>query len=98
MITITLTRRSPRAERRIRRTALTVEALEKHLALSPTLPLPPPGPVDAAVTFHPPQPCVSQGLSFHPPNPCISQGLRFEPPDPCISQGPSYHPPSPCIS
>ncbi|MGO9470483.1 MAG: hypothetical protein ACLQIB_06265 [Isosphaeraceae bacterium] len=96
MMTMRLNRRSPRADRQVHRCALTVEALEKHLALSPTLPLPPPGPVVALVAYHPPQPCISQGLSFHPPNPCISQGPSLEPPDPCISQGLASHPPSPC--
>jgi hypothetical protein len=52
-------------DRRGNRRRPALEPLEDRLALSPTLPLPPPGSPAAAVSSYPPGPC-----SFHPPNPC----------------------------
>jgi hypothetical protein len=72
MMTITLNPRARSAQRQFRPIRPAVELLEEHLALSPTLPLPPPGPVAAVVSFHPPQPCISQVVSLHPPEPSIS--------------------------
>jgi hypothetical protein len=98
MMPITRGRRLPRAKGRVRRARLAIEGLDRRVAPSPTLPLPPPSPVVAVFALHPPQPCISEELNFHPPDPCLSQGPSFEPPDPCIAQGPSFHPPSLCIS
>jgi hypothetical protein len=77
-----LCRRSRTVERRANRHRPTVELMEDRLVLSPTLPLPPPGPGDVVVDFHPPQPSISQGPSLHPPNPCIVQALSLHPPEP----------------
>ena len=58
-----------------------VEPMEGRLALSPTLPLPPPGPLTAVVQYHPPQPCISTGPSVHPPVP-IHPPQPIFPPEP----------------
>ena len=63
------------------RRRLTVESMEDRLALSPTLPLPPPSPPGAVVYFHPhqsyapapsslPQVPILPPQPIHPPNPC----------------------------
>jgi hypothetical protein len=46
-----------------------VEPMEGRLALSPALPLSPPGPLTAVVEYHPPNPCISTGASVFPPQP-----------------------------
>jgi hypothetical protein len=84
MMTIAWNRRSPRTARRFRHTRPRVEALEVHLALSPTLPLPPPAHVDLVVTFQATQPSISPARSFEPPDPCIGQLPSLYPPGPCI--------------
>jgi hypothetical protein len=60
-----------------------VEPMEGRLALSPTLPLPPPGPLTAVLQCHPPgwQPCISTGPSVFPPTP-IYPSQPVHPPDP----------------
>src|SRR5262249_33614649 len=79
---------------------LAIEALEKHLALSPTLPLPPPHVPSPALDFlpsPPPTPAPAMGALaragsvvtiMEPPDPCSTVGPRFAPPDPCFSLGP----------
>ncbi|HWT80518.1 MAG TPA: hypothetical protein VN648_17175, partial [Candidatus Methylomirabilis sp.] len=81
-------------ERRSRRTVLGVEAMERLLVLSPTLPLPPPHAGGVVANFvHPPTPTpAGMGALLHtgslvvnveePPDPC-TVGPRFAPPDPC---------------
>ncbi len=73
------------AERPVTRRRPALELMEDRLAPSPTLPLPPPGPVTAVASFHPPDPCLSRGMSLHPPEPCIGQVPSQEPPDPCLT-------------
>ena len=46
-----------------------VEPMEGRLALSPALPLSPPGLLTAVVQYHPPNPCISTGASVYPPTP-----------------------------
>jgi hypothetical protein len=47
-----------------------VEPMEGRLTLSPTLPLPLPGPLTAVVQYHPPNPCIGTGASvYFPPQP-----------------------------
>jgi hypothetical protein len=51
--------------RRVNRCHLVVEPMEDRLALSPTLPLPPPAAPGAVASFYPPNPCTS----LYPPTP-----------------------------
>jgi hypothetical protein len=56
-----------------------VEPLEGRLALSPTLLLLPPGPLTAAVEYHPPNPCISTGARMYPPQPVFSPAPIYPP-------------------
>jgi hypothetical protein len=78
---MTTTLRNPltlRAGRRHRRAEPGIEVLEDVLSPSPTLPLPPPDGLPAAVEFVPwptPPPfrtigVLAVGVVTHPPNPC----------------------------
>jgi hypothetical protein len=64
-----------------------VEPLEGRLALSPTLPLPPPGPLTTVVQYHPPNPCISTVPSMFRPTP-VFPPVPVYPPQP-------IHPPQP---
>jgi hypothetical protein len=74
---MTWTRRPRPAARRRRAAGLAVESIEKRLAPSPTLPLPPPHVLIVATKFTPPDPCVRLSPSFTPPDPCarLAPGL-----------------------
>ena len=74
---ITWTRRPRPATRGRRATGLAVESIEKRLAPSPTLPLPPPHVMSTVAKFTPPDPCARLAFSFQRPE----TGLDF-PPDP----------------
>jgi len=65
----TLVRRLQRAPRPRRCSRLAVEAIEKRLAPSPTLPLPPPHDPGLVASFTPPGPCAKPAASFYPPDP-----------------------------
>ncbi len=67
---VTLTRRPRRTARRRRSTNLAVESIEKRLAPSPTLPLPPTHVPSTAASLAPPEPCAMPAPSFAPPEPC----------------------------
>jgi hypothetical protein len=67
---IALVRRPRRAPRPRRCSGLAVEAIERRLAPSPTLPLPPPHAPGVVVNFLPPDPCAKSATSFLPPDPC----------------------------
>jgi hypothetical protein len=79
----TWTRRPRPAARRRRATGLAVESIEKRLAPSPTLPLPPPYAPSTVAQFTPPDPCARSSFSFIPPDPCARPVPGFQPPDPC---------------
>jgi hypothetical protein len=70
MILMTWTRRNRPARRRPRAARLSVESIEKRLAPSPTLPLPPPHVPNTVAKFTPPDPCARLSPSFAPPDPC----------------------------
>jgi hypothetical protein len=71
-----------RAARPRRRASLAVESIERRLAPSPTLPLPPPHVPSVAVNFEPPDPCARLAPSVEPPDPCAQLAPTFFPPKP----------------
>jgi hypothetical protein len=74
-----LTRALPTRARRPRKARLAVEAMEQRLALSQTLPLPPPA-VASLVANYPSGPAIPTGPCI-PSGPCIPTGL-------CVANGP----------
>jgi hypothetical protein len=78
-----LTRCTRTTVRRSRRKILRVEAMERLLVLSPTLPLPPPHVPMQAALFEPPNPCSKLAASDTPPDPCAGLASKYVPPDPC---------------
>jgi hypothetical protein len=66
--------------RRVNRCRLAVEPMEERLALSPTLPLPPPEPVPVVVSIHPAQP-VALAPGSLPQTPIYPVG-PIHPPEP----------------
>jgi hypothetical protein len=77
---MTWTRRPRPAARRRRAAGLAVESIEKRLAPSPTLPLPPHVPSTVA-NFAPPDLCARLSPSFTPPDPCARPAPSFERPE-----------------
>jgi hypothetical protein len=82
------------AMRRRRSVGLAVEVIEKRLALSPTLPLPPPHSASAAALAtekpifpsgpcYPNGPCAIQGPAKYPVGPLRSAGVSELPNGPC---------------
>jgi hypothetical protein len=100
---LTRTRRPRPAARRRRAAGLAVESIEKRLAPSPTLPLPPPHVSGLVAHVQPPDPCAAGGgagkvrlsPSFEPPDPCARLAPSFQPPDPCARLAPNFFPPQP---
>jgi hypothetical protein len=80
---MTLAFRRRRTRRRPRSRELVVESIEKRLAPSPTLPLPPPQAPSLVADALPQESTTANGIApvaahDQPPDPC-----RDQPPDPC---------------
>jgi hypothetical protein len=97
---IQLAPRIQRSARRKRRACLAVESMENRLALSPTVPLPPPH-VASVLANIPSGPCypsgslMSHGPSAFPTGPCTGQGPSAIPTGPCTGQGLTGYPQGP---
>jgi hypothetical protein len=78
MTFLTWARKHRRNRRRPRPTELAIESIERRLAPSPTLPLPPPHVPSEVAGFEPPDPCAKPATTFAPPEPCFDA-----PPEPC---------------